>query len=145
MGHSANHGLASHTTLLCDKWRSCTARSSHMDTPSPGAHMSGERPSSKRTGTSLGNVRSLQRGSFVYGTRPVYITQDSGRAIGSLKEPFVAGHLPGRIPTGRTLCGERSCPDSRRHRWEHPGRYARSRIRISHPSNRVYSASLLSG
>jgi hypothetical protein len=33
MGHSANHGLASHTTLLPYKRRNCTTVPSHVDTP----------------------------------------------------------------------------------------------------------------
>ena len=103
--YAAHVSLFRHlATLLRNKWRSCTACSSHMDTRlQSGPYVRREAQLSSDIGTSLGNVRSLQRGSFVYGTRTLYMKGYSGHATGSLKEPAVVGHLQGRIPSCRTL------------------------------------------
>ncbi len=86
--HYATHvSLFRHlATLLRHKWRSCTARSSHVDTPSPGAHMSNGGPATSVLAPEL-VTRFPPKGIRAYGTRHGYMNHDSGYVAGSLKEP----------------------------------------------------------
>ncbi len=120
------------TTLLPDKWRELTKLPSHVDTPyvihDVRALVCPPRPSSKRTGT-LG--QTFPPKGFVYGTRPVYITQDSGRANVCLKQTFVAGHLLGRSPSSRSSGCSGYFPTTASRRWAVPGPDVRTRTRKS--------------
>ena len=72
-------------------------------------------------------------GDSSYGTEQSYITTDLCHATGPLRAGG-RGTSAGSHSLLRDVAGKRSCPDSCRHRWAHPGRDDRSHIRISHPT-----------